>query len=118
MQKKGPIDLSEWTLEDLDYQLLSACLMRSHILELALVQPSLPEADGNIMSVCMNLIITLVFKAQRKRILVGKPSEKAGRIPKSMQDLYRRLSLDFTKEKIGHQELLAVFVKKIHDFEM
>ena len=37
MQKKGPIDLSEWTLEDLDYQMLSACLMRAHILELALL---------------------------------------------------------------------------------
>jgi len=95
--------------------------MRSHILELTLMQPTMPEADSNIMSVCMNLVITLVFKASKKRILLGKQPEKGvgtQRVSKQMQDLYKRLNMDFTKEKRGHQELLAVFVKKLHDFEI
>ena len=56
--------------------MLTGCLLRAHILELALLQPSLPDADSNIMSVCMNLIITIVFKASRKRILIGKQGDK------------------------------------------
>ena len=67
----------------------------------------------------MNLVITLVFKASKKRILMGKQPEKGGqRLNKQMQDLYRRLDMDFSKEKRGHQELLAVFIKKLHDFEI
>lgn len=71
LSDKGPIDLSQINLSDMDYQMLTSCLLRSRILELALIQPTLVEADSDIMRVCIKLVITLVFKASKKRILMG-----------------------------------------------
>ncbi len=73
-QAKGYIEISQLRLGDIDYQMLTACLMSSNILDQALLWPTYPEANGDIMRVCTKLVITLVFKASRRRILMGKPA--------------------------------------------
>ena len=72
---KGPVDISKLTLNDLDYQMLTTCLLESRALSLTLLQPTLPEADADILRVCTKLIITLCFKAASKRILVGSTGD-------------------------------------------
>ena len=69
------------------------------------------------MRVCIKLVITLVFKAQKKRILMGE-IEGGPKLSDKLQDLYRRLDLDFNEEKRNSQELLKAFVEKLHAFEI
>ena len=75
LQTKGPIDLTDLRIDDMDYQMLTSCLLRSRVLTLALEQPTRVEADADIMRVCTKLVTTLAFKAARNRILMGEVEE-------------------------------------------
>ena len=114
---KGPIELSQITLADLDYKMLTSCLLKSRIVELALVQPTLPEADQDIMRVCTKLVITLVFKASKDRILAGRV-EGGPKLDQKLSELYRRIDVDFKQEKLDSQLQLKMFVQKLHNFEI
>ncbi len=79
--------------------MLTTCLLESRALNLCLLQPTLSEADPDILRVCTKLVITLVFKAAKKRILIGSPEESSRKMPAQLRDLYRRLGIDFNVEK-------------------
>ena len=97
--------------------MLTSCLLRSRILNLTLIQPTLVEADSDIMRVCIKLVITLVFKASKKRIMLGEV--KGGpKLSAQIEDLYKRLDLNFSEEKRTSQELMRAFVGKLHAFEI
>ena len=46
------------------------------------------------MRVCIKLVITLVFKASKKRIMLGE-IDGGPKLSAQIEDLYRRLDLDF-----------------------
>lgn len=94
---KGPVDLSVLLLTDLDYHLLTVCLLKSRILSLTLMEPTLEHADPDIMRICSKLMITIVFKASKKRIIIGE--SEGARLNTQLEDLYRRLDLDIGSEK-------------------
>ena len=64
-------DMEELTLVHLDFQLLTSCLIKSDILKLCLMQPAHPNADEDLMRISLKLVITIVFKSQRKRMFFG-----------------------------------------------
>ena len=74
--------------------MLTFCLLRSRILYLTLIQPTLVEADSDIMRICTKLVITLFFKASKKRILAGE-IKNGEKLSVKIEDLYRRLDIDF-----------------------
>lgn len=97
--------------------MLTSCLLRSRILPLTLLQPTFVEADADIMRICVKLVITLVFKASKRRILFGEV-QGGSKLAASIEDLYRRLDMDFKQEKRDTQELMKAFVSKLHAFEI
>lgn len=75
LQTTGPVNPAELKLNDLDYQMMIACLMKSGILSLVLIEPTLETADDEIIRVCSKIMIALVFKASKRRILIGESNE-------------------------------------------
>ena len=61
-------------VNQLDYSTLSICLMKSDLLRLILDMPH-QQADEDLMRVKMKLVITLLFKAHRKREFIGERVE-------------------------------------------
>ena len=61
--------------------MLTACLMQSNILDLTLLWPTYPEANDDIMRVCTKLVITLVFKASKRRTWIGKSKDSSKMTP-------------------------------------
>ena len=61
-------------VSQLDYSTLSICLMKSDLLRLIL-DMSHQQADEDLMRVKMKLVITLLFKAHKKREFIGERVE-------------------------------------------
>ena len=57
-------------VDQLDYSTLTVCLMKSDLLRLIL-EMSQQQADEELMRVKMKLVITLLFKAHKKREFLG-----------------------------------------------
>ena len=55
------------------------------------------HADADIMRICSKLMIALVFKASKKRIILGV--SEGVLLTSQLEDLYRRLDMDFGSEK-------------------
>ena len=69
------------------------------------------------MRICTKLVITLFFKASKKRVLAGQ-MKSGDKLSSKIEDLYRRLDLDFRSEKRKTQELMETFIDKLHAFEI
>ena len=77
--------------------MLTVCLHKSRILSLILTEPTLEHADPDIIRICSKLMIILVFKASKKRTIIGESD--AARLNTQLEDLYRRLDFDLANEK-------------------
>ena len=107
-------DTQKMRITDLDYRILTACLVKSNLLRLALVQPH-QCTDEDLMRISMKLLITIVFKAHNSRVMIGEPLNK----PSShIMDLYERLDLNIEPSKLNTHELMKSFIDKLHAFEL
>ena len=95
--------------------MLTACLVKSNILRLALIQPH-TCTDEDLLRISMKLLITTVFKAHSNRVLIG--GEPLSKMNPYIEGLYDRLGLNIESEKINTQELLQSFIEKLHAFEL
>ena len=96
--------------------MLTACLMKTDILRLALVQPNQACADEDLLRVSMKLMVTIIFKSHKDncRVLIGQPLNK---LTSYQVELRKRLGPSFDETK-DTQEQLNLFVEKIHAFEL
>lgn len=96
--------------------MLTACLLKTDILRLALIQPNQACADEDLLRMSMKLMVTIIFKSHRDncRVLIGEPFKA---LTPYQLELRRRLgpSID---ETMDTQEQLNTFLRKIHAFEL
>ena len=110
--------LANLTLNDLDFQCLTAALARTGLLSGILRRALQSDSPDNLIRAAMKLLISLAFKTQNQRVFLGEPLQAQAHVTANTESLFAKLNISLDDEKRLNQDLLKQFLKKLHHFEL
>ena len=91
--------------------------MKSDLLRLILDMPH-QQAEEDLMRIKMKLVITILFKAHKKRELIGERLEMTKEQAAHTKILYEKLGVKFEAQRKETHDMIRIFVDRIHAFEL
>jgi hypothetical protein len=86
------------TVADADYAGFVTCLVKSRLMQQILLQPQSESADEETIRISTKLLVTIVFRANNERYLIGENNQSTDVDPHTAS-LFKRLGLELQTEK-------------------